>query len=140
MHVVHHRTASPHHFREGSTPTSTFNQPFIPLSFNVSAQHTSCGSKRGLQMIACHSVPRAEPRCPVIPSKISKTQPRPSNSASSSTTNTTELTEPPSPPRITTSRSIQADARASALPSAADDQIIEQGDGCGAALPSAAYQ
>ena len=54
--------------------------------------------------------------------------PPPFNSASSSTTKMTELTEPPSPPQIKTSRQLRADARAAALPSAADDLIIDHGN------------
>ena len=52
---MHHRTTAPPPFHgEQSTPTLTFNQPFIPSSFNVPPQKTSCHGKGGLQTLGCH--------------------------------------------------------------------------------------
>ena len=122
---MHHQTTPQANlpFIENDQQPPPFNQPFTPLksTFRLRTRHAS---SRQVCRRSGVTVPRAEARWPVIPCKISETQPRPFNSASSSTTNTTELMEPPSPPGITSSRQLRADARAAVLPGAADDQNI----------------
>ena len=121
---MHYQTAPQANlpFIENDQQPPPFKQPFTLLksTFRLRTRHAS---SRQVCRRSGVTVPRAEARWPIIPSKNYETQPRPSNSASSST-NTTEFTEPPSPPRITSSRQLRADARAAVLPSAADDQNI----------------